>query len=145
MQSLQATSGDKPGSREQQHLWDFSLPEYHCSSVSFVVGAASHCSVMWLKQSSCGHWCWELVVKESSAFCSFVKEELHLRQKPSSFKGKCIFNVIVNQQHLIGKSCLMRYSWNASSSSENVCFRVLDNTEHKIFPRPDISSNNLNF
>ena len=126
-----------------QHLWGFSLFERRCCSVSFIVVAALQCSVIRLKNSFCNHWCWELVIKENSAFCSSIKKESHIRPKPSLFKGKCIFNVTINHWLLIGKSFLMWYFWNASSSTENLCFRVLCNTEHKIFPRPDLSSSTL--
>lgn len=125
-----------------QHLWGFSLSEYCCCSLSFVVVAALQCSVIRLKNSFCNHWCWELVIMENHAFYSSIKKESHVRQKPSLFKGKCIFNVTIDHWLLIGKSFLMRYFWNASSSTENLCFRVLYNTEHKIFPRPDLSSKN---
>lgn len=111
----------------------------HCS-VSFIVVAAPQCSVIRLKNSFCNHWCWELFIKENSAFCSSIQKESHIRPKPSMFKGKCIFNVTINHWLLIGKSFLMWYFWNASSSTENLCFRVLYNTEHKIFPRSDLSS-----
>lgn len=106
-----------------QHLWGFSLFEYCCCCVSFIAVAALQCSVIQLKNSFHNHWCWELVIKENSAFFSSIKKESHIRQKPSLIKGKCIFNITINHWLLIGKSCLMRYFWNASSNTEEFMFR----------------------